>query len=435
MCDHRSSLWLTTCCLTLAIALAVFPLTVQAARPSALSRWLSGEVIPQLQQLLAQHPRYRGQRIQVASGTRSGLSESVVTLLGAHLQGHAGITRVSRGPAARLAPAAPGAIDALDCLGPPRLDYLLQVSVVHPGTGQDQVQLELLDVTSAGEAAHSWQWRGLFNAVERSQLQRPVAPAAAQGSFSFPWTAHDIDAAALSLSRGLACAMRPQIKTRLGLQWPDDTSLPALFADTANTTRHLLGAYPELAVANPAPDYTVAVSARRLRGDTWQLRVIGTPRRSGLAPVQVVTYFNASDPGTPRPAPPGPLVKALDYFDVQMLDATQTDRPGAGAALQVTLRIGNRAEWPIAYAFTLSAGYFNHCVARADYYRHDRYGHLAGNVAPGDSVVRRLLIQDVQHQPTPWFGLRKCAGFRDLEGFEQFASQGHKVTDFVRWDM
>jgi hypothetical protein len=138
---------------------------------------------------------------------------------------------------------------------------------------------------------------------------------------------------------------------------------------------------------------------------------------------------------TPKPTPPANLGKALDFLDVQLLDATQTDEGRSGAELQVTLRIGNRATWPIQYAFTLSGGHFNHCVASPGYYRHDRYGHLAGNVEPGASVVRRLVIEEAQHRPTPWFGMRKCAGFRDLDGFEEFASQGHKVTDFVRWDM
>lgn len=435
MCDYQSFRLLTSRCLLLAIALGSFPLVLQAAQPSALSRWLSGDAIPQLRQQLAQHPRYRGQRVQVTSDARSGLSEALVTLLDANLQQRAGIRLVAHASTAPAGPGLPGSIDALDCQRTSPIDYLLRVSAVQAGAGPGQVKLELLDVSNADEPAHSWHWRGAFSAAERVQLQRASDPLVADGSFTTPWTAGDVDVAARTLTQQLACALRPQIKTRLGLQWPDDSALSALFTDTANTSRHLLGAYPELAIGDPAPDYTLAVRVQRVRGDTWQLRVIGTPRHGDLAAVQAVTYFTASDPGAPPVAPPGPLEKALDYIDVQVLDATQTDRGSAGAALQVTLHIGNRADWPIAYAFTLSGGHFNHCVARSDYYRHDRYGHLAGNVAAGDSVVRRLLIEDVQHQPTPWFGTRKCAGFRDLEGFEQFANQGHKVTDFVRWDL
>ena len=118
---------------------------------------------------------------------------------------------------------------------------------------------------------------------------------------------------------------------------------------------------------------------------------------------------------------------------MEMLDATQRDSGRATAELEVTLRIGNLAEWPLEYSFTLSGGHFNHCIADPAYYRHDAYGKLEGRINAGESVVRRLLITGTQHRPTPVFGSRKCAGFRDLDGFENFASRGYKVTDFVRW--
>ena len=105
------------------------------------------------------------------------------------------------------------------------------------------------------------------------------------------------------------------------------------------------------------------------------------------------------------------------------------------AALQVTLQLGNRAEWPMDYSFTLSGGHFNHCIATPQYYRHDRYGSLEGSLAAGETVVRRLVIENAEHRPKPLFGTRKCAGFRDLDGFEEFTRQGHRVTDYVRWRM
>jgi hypothetical protein len=309
------------------------------------------------------------------------------------------------------------------------------------------VLLELRDSGDAGEPSRSWQWLGKFSAAERRHLKNMTESPVADGSLGAPWSDNDVEVAASSLSRDFACALRPQIKTRLALQWPEKALLPALFADTASASRHLLGSYRELGISAVDPDYTVAIRLERFRHDTWQLWLTGTPLQGDLAPVQAVTYFVADAPDvplpsplaartiTPKPTPPANLGKALDFLDVQLLDATQTDEGRSGAELQVTLRIGNRATWPIQYAFTLSGGHFNHCVASPGYYRHDRYGHLAGNVEPGASVVRRLVIEEAQHRPTPWFGMRKCAGFRDLDGFEKFASQGHKVTDFVRWDM
>jgi hypothetical protein len=435
---------LTRSCLALAICIGILPAQSQAAPASAFSSWLSRETIPELRELLAQHPRYTGQRVQVSGHTGDALSEAIATVVSSNLLGRAGIALVTKKQATSVPRVVPGSIDELECNSGPRFDYLLQVSTVHSPAGQDRVQLELRDSGDAGEPFHSWQWLGEFSAAERRHLKNTTEPPVADGSLGAPWSDSDVDVAASSLSRDFACALRPQIKTRLALQWPKRDALPALFADTVSASRHLLGSYRELGISAVDPDYRVAIRLERFRHDTWQLWLTGTPLQNDLAPVQAVTYFVAVDPGAPmltartvapRPIPPADLGSALEFIDVQLLDATQTDGGSSRAELQVTLRIGNRATWPIQYSFTLSGGHFNHCVARSGYYRHDRYGHLAGSVEPGASVVRRLVIEDAQHRPRPWFGLRKCAGFRDLEGFEEFASQGYKVTDFVRWDM
>jgi len=438
--DCRYPRWLARRCLILVMALAALAPVLHAASAHAaqlrgFSGWLNRDAIPELQQLLAQHPRYQGQRVQIASETGNGLSEAVTAALNTSLAGQAGVLLVADGQISGVHAALPGSIDELDCRGSPRFDYLLRVSAAPVTAAQARVQIELLEASGAGERVHNWHWRGSLSAVQRQQLERAADSVVADGSLNAPWKAGDVDAAARSLSHGFACALRPQVVTRLGLQWPQDTSLPALFADTANTSRHLLGSYHELGIEKLSPDYSVTVRVQPFRQDTWQMWLTGTPRKSDLAAVQAVTYFKATDPGAQRGTPPPPAAKALDFIQVQVLDATQTDSGRARAELQVTLRIGNLADWPIAYAFTLSGGHFNHCIAQPDYYRHDHYGHLAGDVAAGASVVRRLVIENTQHQPTPWFGMRKCAGFRDLESFEQFTSQGHKVTDFVRWDM
>jgi hypothetical protein len=408
---------------------------------------LSRETIPELRELLVRHPRYAGQRVQVSGSRGDDLSAAIATVVTSNLAGHGGIALVAKKQVTSMPPAVPGSIDELDCHSSPRFDYLLQVSTVHGAGRQDRVQLELRDISDAGEPARSWQWLGEFSAAERRHLKTTTGAPAADGSLGSPWSDNDVDVAASSLSRDFACALRPQIKTRLALQWPEKAALPALFADTASASRHMLGSYRELGISAVDPDYTVAIRLERFRHDTWQLWLTGSPLQNHLAPVQAVTYFVAVDPGVPLPAPwaaravapqptpPANLGNALDFIEVEMLDATQAYEVHARAELQVTLRIVNRATWPIEYSFTLSGGHFNHCVARPGYYRHDRYGHLAGNVGPGASEVRRLVIEGAQHRPTPWFGMPKCAGFRDLDGFEDFASQGHKVTDFVRWDM
>jgi len=447
MWNLRYRHWLATGCLALGIATGAFPASLQAAPASAFSRWMDREAVPELQALLSRHPRYRGQRVQVVSGGQDALSEALAVVVNNKLASRDDIELVSRILPVALQPGVPVSIDELDCSSAAGFDYLVRVGAIDSPRGQDRFSLEILDSRDLGKASRSWHWQGEFSDAERSRLGNPAGPIVADGSLLAPWSERDVDAAALALSREFACAVRPQLKTRFNLQWPDSWSLPDLFADTARTSQHLLGRYRELAVGVDDVHYAIDLRLERFRHDTWQLWLIGTPQHGDLAPVQAVTYFKVSDleggaaagpmaaSARPQPTVPASLGDALDYIEVAVLGVTQADKGRSRAALQVTLRIGNRADWPIEYAFTLSGGHFNHCVARPDYYRHDRYGHLAGYLDAGASVVRRLVIENAQHRPTPWFGMRTCAGFRDLDGFEAFASQGHKVTDFVRWDM
>jgi len=422
---------------SLLLALASLAPAVFARSQSAnsLSTWLTRDVVPELRELLSRHPRYQGQRIQIDDGDQNGLSEAIGVVLNNNLAGREGITLIAPVHTDRLPPVAPGSIDELNCVDTYEFDYLLQVSTTSGESAQDRVQLALVDISSAAKQINNWQWQGRFSSAERRQLKKSVAAGNANGSLSAPWRDEDVDAAALALSRNFACALRPQITDRLGLQWTQVDALPALFADTANTTRHRLGDYRELGISEVQPDYSVAVRIERFRDDVWQLWLTGTPHDEALAPVQAVTYFKSTRESVPKPVVLANAGPALKFIDVQMVDATQADKWRSRADLQVTLRISNRAKQPIAYSFILSGGHFEQCIAEPRYYRHDHYGQLSGRLEAGASVMRRLVVENAQHRPAPLYGMPKCAGFRDLEGFEEFASQGYKVTDYVRWDM
>lgn len=402
---------------------AIAAAQVQAS--SELSRWLTRDVAPEIQKLLSEHPRYRQQRIKVQAGNTSGLSESLVTVLATRLQSSDGVTLVGSVQPGPSGLAAPHSVDELTCNRVSDFDYLLRAYAVQGKSGHDQVSLTLLETQPGMEQIRSWQWQGRFNSTERKQAEK-VMGGTPDGSLSSPWRDRDVDAAAAALSREFACALRPQIKNRMRLQWPQDSQLPAVFADTGNAMRHRLGNFRELGITSDQAEYAVAVRIERFRDDIWQLWVTGTPQGDDLAPVQAVAYIQTGDLGR---------AAALEFIDVQMLDATQADKGRSRADLLVTLRIGNRAKWPIAYSFTLSGGHFENCMARPGFYRHDTFGLLQGTLEAGATQVRRLVIENARHNPAPVWGTPRCAGFRDLEGFEEFASQGHKVTDYVRWDM
>ena len=414
-----------------------------AATQSALSKWLSKHSIPELRDQLQNHPRYQDQRITIIAAESDALSEAVATLLRMNLENRAGISLSQSIAAHPLAQTAVSSIDVLNCSAQADFDYILQVSALPHGSSRGKVSILLLPVNHPPSDEDSWHWKGRLNQAEQEYIDRAAEKAPANGSLAAPWREGEVDMAARSLSHEFACALRPQIRTLIALQWPEQVGLPGIFADTINASRHLLGSYRELAQAGVDADYEVNIELQRFREDTWQLWLTGTPLRAPLLPVQAVTYFQVTEqdwPSSPAADAPGgwayglPAGEALDFINVEMLDATQRDSGHASAELEVTLRIANQADWPLEYSFTLSGGHFNHCIANPAYYRHDGYGQLQGRIDGGDSVVRRLTISGTEHRPTPVFGTRKCAGFRDLDGFEDFAGRGYKVTDFVRWD-
>ena len=431
----------------LALTLLAPSALARSQSASSLSKWLHENVIPELQELLSQHPRYQDQTIRINDADQNGLSEAIAVALNNNFSGRDRIALVTPKIADLSDQIAAASVDDLDCIDTSDFDYMLQVSTGLQDADYDSVELTLFDISSGAKQIRQWPWQGRFTSAERRQFRTAVKAVNANGSLGAPWQNDDVNAAAGALSRDFACALRPQITTRLGLQWIESDPLPALFADTANTTRHKLGDYRELGISNERPDYAVAMTLQPFRDDIWQLWLTGTPHDKTLAPVQAVTYFKSSSaqvarilPNRNAEAPTETAVQqntgpALKFIDVQMIDATQADKWRSKADLQVTLRISNRAQQPIAYSFILSGGHFEQCIAEPLYYRHDHYGQLTGRLEAGASVMRRLVIENAQHRPTPLYGMPKCAGFRDLQGFEEFASQGYKVTDYVRWDM
>ncbi|MEM8561374.1 MAG: hypothetical protein AAGF57_04030 [Pseudomonadota bacterium] len=420
-------------------------INVAQAAQSSLSKWLSDDTLPEITRLLSEHPRYQQQRIQVRAGNSNGLSEAIAIVAKSNLGTSADITQVSELTSVSDTQYPNVSVDDLICSTQPQFDYLLRIDAVKNRYGRDEVIIALIDATSPESAVRQWQWRGYFTQPERKQYD--IDSESADGSLLSPWSEQDIDAAASALTREFICAIRPQIRDQLRLKWPDQLPLGSVFADTANAAKHKLGSYRELGIAEDGTSYQISWRLEPFQEDIWQVWLTGSPRVSDLEPVQAVTYFILPDyQVVSLPAPvqtaqreqvgkaPHPVGSAVDFLDVTMLDATQSDRSFSRADLELTLRINNRSEWPIAYSFTTSGGHFENCIANPSYYRHDRYGLVKGELAGGESEIRRLVIKNTRHRPAPLYGIPKCAGFRDLTAFEAFASQGYRVTDYIRWD-
>ena len=433
--DH----WFSGSRLALALCIGLLHTQAPAAQTSDLSRWLDRQLVPQARDLLERHPRFAGRSVAVVNAGEDALGDAVVTVLYSQLAAASGVVLVAQ--AVDVPSAATGSVDELPCLHNPSSELQLRVKVTTGRTPGDRLTVELVD-NLAHETGQSrlWQWTGGLSRAERRRAAQPRVPLPGNGSLESPWGTGDVEAAARALSSEIACGLRPSIATRLRLEWPEQVFLPALFRDTVNTSRHFLGSYREIVLdGQQAADYVMGVELKPFRDDTWQLWLTGSPRIPMRDAVQAVAYFRVEDlqwPAGPGDSPgPLPAGEAGDYLAVEMLGATQSERGRSSADLLVALRLVNRAEWPIAYSLRLSGGHFNHCIASPGYYRHDRYGHLAGTLAPGASEVRRLVVEGLEHRPYPWFGIPSCAGSSDLDALERYASQGHRVTEYVRWDM
>ena len=431
-----------TCLLLLAALPAV---EAQSAKRSSLSRWLGDEATPEIRQLLAQHPRYRDASVQLVRADRNGLAEALVTVLNMNLQGREGIQLHTPTPYPTRPLRVAAGIDGLDCSASPQRHHRLLVSVRESDRRSAVVTLTLIEAGGSLDEGRNWQWRGRLSGPERDTFSAAVNQASGLGTLESPWENRDVEAAATDLHRQLACALRPQLRTRLGLNWSEGAYMPAQFTDVLNHSRHLLGDYAELAFTEEDPDYTLSARLTPFQNGVWQLWLNAEPARPGLSTVQAVAYFR-HDGQTPSgvpyrlattlpPVSPVDRGDPLEFLDVQMLDTWQGDAGPRRAELQVQLKLQNRSDWPIDYAFRLSGGHYQHCVPNPAYYRHDGYGRLTGRLDPGESRVQEIVIKNAQHRPNPWTGPRKCAGFRSLEGFEAFDSKGDTVTDYVRWSM
>lgn len=438
------------CALILALGLL---LSASAwAQRSELSHWLDDDALPQLADVLSAHPRFAGESVQVIASGQTGLDEALVTVLVGNLGSHEGVAIGT--PSAEVSPR-DSTIDALACGAAPR-HATLRVSTRPADNGRGRVTLELADAEQPDATWRRWEWQGIYSREERAALARAAAPALADGSLVAPWPQEAVSRAAAALARDLACDMRSQVRDRIALQW-DDTGLPTeRVGDVFNASRHLLGDLREVDV-QARGEFRIEPRVERFSDGVLQLWLVGTPQRAGFSTVQAVTYMRDAgvDHGgeevlagtAPVQVPPSslhpvravalqpPASPARDFLDVRMLDVSQADGGFSSADLALQLRLENRGAWPIEYAFSVSGGHFLHCVAEPDNFRHDRYGYVEGEIAPGASLVRMLEVRGVKHKPNPWFGPRKCAGFKDLEGFENFPGKGYKVTEFLRWDL
>lgn len=421
----------------LALCAAALTQSVAAALPdSDLSDWLEGTVITELSELLERHPRYRDVPLAVVNSGGDALAEAIAARLRVSLAARAPLVL----PGAAKPPRRASAIDELVCARPADPVLRLAVRLEPSGRAEHRLSIALQEGAAADSPApRLWLWHGRLQRAERELAARDGQPGAADGSLEAPWTEAQVAAAAASLARELACALRPDVATRLRLAWPpQEASLHPAVRDALNDSRRRLAALAELEVTADRGDYAVEWELRPFRGAIYQLWLHARPRDSARSATQAVAYFRLPPPARPVPrvtAGTAPAaMPARDFLQVELVDAYQTERAGGSADMHLALRLQNRGQWPLRFALRFSAGHFRHCIASVEHYRHDQFGSLRGTLAAGAREVRHLVVTGLRHAPVPWIGVPRCAGSIDFDAFERYGSEGHRVTESVHWE-
>lgn len=412
-------------------------------RSGAMSTWLREQVAPSIADDLAHHPRYLGQTFRVIAPSGDALSQDIAVEIRAALRRH-GVLAEQSGRA--LAVNELVSVDALDCRAAPKADYLVQVAVsAREIQGEHEVRISLReDAPQVADLQHLV-WRGELSTSEAALFAK-AATTVGNGSIGAPFALADVERVSASLVDEFVCSLRPHIVERLTLAVVADAPGGSALDEILRATHYQLSRYRELTLvtASDQADMRVRLEAVALSDRRYQLWLYAEPgEQAALHRISLVTHVSgrmraeqrvSRAPVRSRPlhvAPP--QEKPNRFLKVSLLDTTQQPAGRDRVALHVLLQIENTADWPIEYAFSLAGGYYEHCLAREDLFRHDGLGTLSGTIEAGVRETHRLVVSDVRHKPVSLYGASKCAGFRDLDAFRHFAESGSTVTDYLRW--
>ena len=411
-----------------------------------MSNWFAGQALARLSGELQRHPRYANQSFLVSVESSDALASSLAAAVRAELQNVSSV-RLLEAPMTMTGE--PLSVDSLDCQPLRQADYRVGVSVAGRNEGETQVLLRVHEDRAQSADLLRLIWQGPLSRDEARLLAVGQAEIG-NGSAAAPYFAGDVEPIASRLTRELICFLRPNIVTRMTLHLTSDKSIDGRFIDILRATQYQLSRFSELTVVTDtsAADMILQLKTMPLSGERYQLWLHGEPAENRrLHKISVVTHITAEglpkqglaqrESRAPRPAvsPKAQRPTGIpgDYLRVQLLDAVQESAGRNRVALHVLLQLENSGDWPIEYSFSLSGGYYEHCLARDELFRHDALGNLKGTIEPGQRETKRLVIKGVYHKPFSVYGVSKCAGFRDLDAFRRFSDSGAAVTDYLRW--
>ncbi len=242
-----------------------------AASPLSLDAWLRDRAGPQLAEVLAKHPRFKGERVRfvgVADGRPAAIDNELAVGIRRVLT-HRILKQGSNDVVGNLTP-------SCQRLGQPET-YLVGIDVRSSGSRYHEVNLAVMDVTEGiWVAGVSLNWRGRLSTAQRAALTQAVSNTPA-GSSDRPLPLENRQVVVERLLEQMRCSLPQGLDGTVTLALPEHPELHLL----ARELEQRLVAQPGMVMAE-----------EKDHGD-WQLRVVlaDTPPM----PTQVVLALAAAD--------------------------------------------------------------------------------------------------------------------------------------------
>ncbi len=172
---------------------------------SPLMSWLTRDLEPALSQRFAQHPRLRGQAVQVLAmrGTQArvrsdALTQAIVRHLSKALASQSGT---------RVVPV-DGYPSAEACMAQASVEYRVGVDLRAAGSSGVQVDVRVFDVAEgAWVGGFGDSWSGALERAEREALAREIVSEGARGARELPFEVGQADLVAKSLAAQIDCVL------------------------------------------------------------------------------------------------------------------------------------------------------------------------------------------------------------------------------------
>ncbi len=214
------------------------------SREAALDDWFAATAVPALVQSLREHPRFAGQRIDVAAVEGMQAAQSTAARSNGLAQTLAGTLRQTLRVTPGVQLAWRQSQQACEARHPADYRVVIDASAADR-RGQAQVDIAIVDTHEQRWLSDfSHRWTGALNSAQRRLLSESVAVGQEQGTRARPFADTELDLLAESLAQRLDCELRVYADAGIVVAAPEGGDGEP--TDNSASWRRTLGATPEL---------------------------------------------------------------------------------------------------------------------------------------------------------------------------------------------